>query len=70
MPRTKVTAMLRTNATWSPRRIAQTANWQVNDDRISRTVAGPTNGRIARWKAAFVSGLIGGHCGALARALK
>ena len=46
MPRTTVTAIARRNAVRSSRRIAQTAYWQVNELRISRIVAGPTNGRI------------------------
>ena len=70
MPRTTVTAIARMNAVRSSRRIPQTAIWQVNELRMSRIVAGPTNGRIARWKGSPVSGLIGGHCGALARRLK
>ena len=67
MPMTMVTAKLRTNATWSPRRIAHTPNWQVNELRISRIVAGPTSGRI--WSVCCELRR-GGHCGALARTLK
>ena len=67
---TNVTPMLRTNAVRSPRRMAQTANWQVNEDRISRTVAGPTSGRIARWNGSFVSGLAVGQISAFARTAK
>ena len=55
---TNVTPMLRRYAVRSSRRIAQTANWQVNDDRISRTVAGPTSGRISRWNGSPVSALM------------
>ena len=46
MPRTTVTVIARRNRVRSSRRIAQTAYWQVNELRISRIVAGPTNGRI------------------------
>ena len=46
MPRTTVTLIARTKTVRSSRRIAQTANWQVNELRISRIVAGPTNGRM------------------------
>ena len=66
----KVTAKLRTNATRSPRRMPHTPNWHVNDDRIRRTVAGPTRGRISTWNCACVSGLSGGHSGAFARTAK
>src|SRR3990170_516498 len=50
--------------------MAQTANWQVKDDRMRRTVAGPTSGRIARWNCAPVSGFSGGHRAVLARTAK
>ena len=39
MPRTNVTAMLRRNPRRSPFRIAQIANWQVNELVIRMTVA-------------------------------
>ena len=45
MPRSTVTDRLRRNPVRSPRRIAHTANWQVNELRIRRIVAGSTNGR-------------------------
>ena len=72
MPMTKVTPMLRRNPVRSPFRIAHTANWQVNDDRMRSTVAGPTSGRISRWycSGGIVSGMTGGQTGALARTLK
>ena len=73
MPRTTVTAIARMNAVRSSRRIAQTANWQVNelDDQQDRA-PGTTSGRIVeRWNGMeLVSGLIGGHCAAFARTLK
>ena len=56
---TNVTAMLRRNAVRSPRRMAHTANWHVNDDRISSTVAGPTSGRISRWNGSAGLGVDG-----------
>src|SRR5262245_43784274 len=74
IPRNTVTDRLRRNPVRSPRRIAHTANCPVNELRISRIVAGRTNGR--NWRkycsGGFVSGLIGGQIppGALARTLK
>ena len=70
MPMTSVTPKLRRKAVRSPRRMAHTPNWHVNDEMISRIVAGPTNGRIEMWNGSPVPGSMGGHCGASARRLK
>ena len=66
IPSATVTVIARMNAVRSSRRIAQTANWQVNELMISRIVAGPTSGRIlsVSWNSS------GGHCVAFARTLK
>ena len=66
MPRMTVTVIARRKTVRSSRRIAQTAYWQVNELRISRTVAGPTNGRILSVSV----NCSGGHWAAFARMLK
>ena len=66
MPRMTVTLIARTKTVRSSRRIAHTAYWQVNELRISRIVAGPTNGRILSVSV----NCSGGHCAAFARMLK
>ena len=70
MPMTNVTAKLRRNAARSPRRIAQTPNWQVNDADDQQDRRRPDQRQdvdVERWTRSRV---IGGHCGALARTLK
>ena len=61
-----MTVIDRMNTVRSSRRMAHTAYWQVNELRISSTVAGPTNGRIlsVSWNCS------GGHWAAFARMLK
>ena len=61
--------MFRMNPVRSPRRIAQTANWQVNELMIRRIVAADER-QDREANGSPVSGLTGGHCGAFARALK
>ena len=71
MPMRKVTAKLRMKAVRSPRRIAQTPNWQVNerDDQEHRRRTDERQD-LDMEGLAFVAGSIGGHCGAFARTLK
>src|SRR5436190_61510 len=70
IPRITVIVIARRKRVRSSARICQTAYWQVTELRISRIVAGPTNGRMASLNASPVSVLIGGHCGVFARTLK
>ena len=67
--------MFRTNPVRSPRRIAQTANWQVNELRIRITVSRADERHGSAWRlecsvSAGRSGSIGGQAGAAARTLK
>ena len=71
MPRTRVTAMLRRKPRWSSRRIAHTANWQVNDESTRMIVAGRIRRSPARQRerVEHVLELRGGHVDAVASEL-
>ena len=67
MPRPRVTAKLRTNPRWSPRRIAHTPNWQVNEDATRMIVAGRIRLRTVCRPPGEISGSGLSRCGELGR---
>jgi hypothetical protein len=74
MPSVSVIAMFRTSPVRSSRRIAQTANWQVNELRM-RTSVRPNAKNGSAWRlyasvSAGSPGTIGGQTGAAARTVK